>query len=215
MCWLDPEVGDARRELVGAHVGADAVPARGFPQLNVVRCTDYHRFRLQAAEPAQAGRQDQPTLAVQLDLERAGEEEARERSGSSIGIALRAGRVGQLVPCLVGKDGDTVLEPAAHRRVRGRAGPKASGHGYTALAVDGVTELAGEHTATSWSLAGSGVVTTRACEFVPKRVPGWDLLRLFPHFGPLWATPWDHRSGSSHVKPQIPHAEGPAAPVRR
>jgi hypothetical protein len=146
---LEPEPADALGELIGAHLCADAIPARGLPQLEVVGSPDHHRIRLQVSEVAQAGRQDKSALAVELDLERARKEEAREGTGTGVGIALSAGRVGKLLPRGFGKDRDAVLEPSTHRRPGGQIGAKARGHGYPALAVNRVPVLAGEHTPTS------------------------------------------------------------------
>ena len=60
-------------------------PSFGLPQLDVIARADYHHFFVEAREVAQGRRQDHSALGVELDLERAREDEARKDAGSSVG----------------------------------------------------------------------------------------------------------------------------------
>ena len=172
-------------EVVGAHLVGRGRPASGLPQLDVIERSDDHDLSLQAAEVAQAGRDDDASLRVELNLECAGKEEAREGAGSSVGIALLADSLGQPLPCLVREDRETAVHPARDMCPGRELGPEARRHCHPPLGVDRVPELAGEHTATSGSAANEW---TRSPPGIAFASPDWRSSTLSPHLAPLWTT---------------------------
>ena len=58
------------------------------PTDEVIRGTDDHGVGLQATELAQAGGQNKAALRVELDLKRAGKQEASESACAGVGVTL-------------------------------------------------------------------------------------------------------------------------------
>ena len=152
------------------------------------RCGRVHRRPLHppSGRRTRAGRrQDHAALGVELDLERAGEEEAREGSGSSVGIALLR----------------RLVRPAAAMPDWGRwpGSCPASGR-RCAPGASSARKRAGTATRPFASMeCRNSPVNTPLPRGLPSRggvghhpgvlsLPVGSVPTLSPHFAPLWAT---------------------------
>src|SRR5258706_447952 len=83
---LDPEAADGLRERVRVFEPTPVVvPANGRPDLRVIARADDDGLPFQAGHLSQVGRDEDPTLAVETDLDGAGEDEPREEAGGGGG----------------------------------------------------------------------------------------------------------------------------------
>src|SRR6266540_4240629 len=83
---LDPEAFEGLSQLSRVFQrAAVVVPARGRPDLRVIAGPDDDGLPRQARPLAKVGRDDDPALAIELGLERPGEDVALEEAGSGVG----------------------------------------------------------------------------------------------------------------------------------
>src|SRR5258708_22251823 len=79
---LEPEGAEGLRERLRVFEPTPVVvPANGRPDLRVIARADNDGLPFQAGHLSQVGRDEDPTLAVETDLDGAGEDEPREEAG--------------------------------------------------------------------------------------------------------------------------------------
>src|SRR6478609_961910 len=105
-CELDPEALEGLGQLLRVGEGlAVGRPGRRDPDLCVVAGADDDGVAGELDVVAQEGRQQDPALLVDVDLGRAGEDEALEPAGGRIGDGQRRDLGRQVVPAGLGVDG--------------------------------------------------------------------------------------------------------------
>ena len=184
-----PRPAMALGERVGV-VEAPAVvgPAGRRPDLRVVAGPEHERLGLEAGELAQALRDEDATLAVELGLERAREQLALQQPGvrdrSSAGS--RHSRRAHPRP-VIGKIARQLSSHRATTAPSGELRAETRRDGDAPLAVDRMTVLAGEHRSRSLLTSDGGGWTDQPGDGSPPAGPcplgGW--FPTFHHFAPL------------------------------
>ena len=156
---------------------------------------------LEAGELPEDGRHDQPTLAIELDLERRPEQEPLEGAGTFAGDRKSRGLGRELIPCGAGEQRQTAVDPLAHHRPLREVRTETHRDGHPSLIVDRVVVLPCEHRA---GFAPTVVTSLAvAAGTVPTPGPPSDRLRSPPSrpTGPLGGVPSPILPTSHHFTP--------------
>jgi hypothetical protein len=107
---LDPQAVEVHRERLRIlQRPPDVIPAGRRPDLRVVASAHDDHVAVERRVHPQVGRQDDPTLTVELDLRRPAEDVALKGTGSRVGQGQGRRLVGELLPAVAGQDGQAVI----------------------------------------------------------------------------------------------------------
>src|SRR5437773_4744256 len=153
-------LGEGRRILEAPAIG---LPTIGSPDLRVVAGADDNGVGPEPGHLPEIARDEDPALAVERRLDRAGEDEPREATGVLVGDRERRHLVGERVPASPGVDRQAGVEPARDDEARLQLGAEPRRDGEPSLVVHRVPVLAGEHLtgcphfgSDAWPWAASG-----------------------------------------------------------